>query len=201
MSRAGGPTVSIIDQRRFGDLAEDVVFLRDRGLIVAPFKGMYRIDNDTYTADGVRSVAHRLRQREPSPRLAAKRAAQALTVDHVAEPAPAAVEAVEEAAAPASPAPSPPALCPCSRPRGHGGRCWFKRGMTGPPIRKKAVRLPVQPLPSDAITARLQSMEARLNKFMRLLSIAIGGRRTTLEQQAAGLAELEAELQHDNGGP
>lgn len=201
MSGDTGPAISIVDQRRFGELAEDVVYLRSRGLIVAPFKGIYRIDNDTYTADGVRKVAHDLRQREPSPRLAAKRAAPALTAENVAEPAPAAVEPIEEAATPASPAPSPPGLCPCSRPRGHGERCWFKRGMTGPPERKKAIRLPVQPLPSDAMTARLQRLEARLDKFMRLLAIAIGGRRTSLEQQAAGLAELEAELQHPTGGP
>jgi len=190
MSAAGGTTVSIIDQRRFGELAEDVVFLRDRGLIVAPFKGLYRIDNDTYTADGVRKVARDLRQREPSPRRAAKEAAQALTADDVATPAP-----------PAQPALPPPAICPCSRPRGHGGRCWFKRGLSGPPERKKAVRPPVEQLPRDAMTARLQRLEARLDKFMRLLAIAIGGRRTSLEQQAAGLAELEAELQHPNGGP
>lgn len=185
MSTAGGPKISIIDQRRFGDLAADVVFLRDRGLIVAPFKGVYRIGNDTFAADGVRLMAERLRKREPSPRRQAKEAAP-----------PAAVEPVEEAA----PMPVPEVNCRCGRRRGHGGRCWAKRGLDGPPERKKAVRLPVKPLPGDAMTARLQSLEARLDKFLRLLAVAIGGRRTSLEQQAAGLAELEAELHHDNGG-
>lgn len=31
-----------------------------------------------------------------------------------------------------------PTLCPCSRPKGHGGRCWVSRGMAGPPpMRRK----------------------------------------------------------------
>ncbi len=32
------------------------------------------------------------------------------------------------------------ATCPCSRPRGHGGRCWYLRGMSGPTLKRAQPR-------------------------------------------------------------
>ena len=45
----------------FGDLAEDVNLLRDRGLLVARFKDQYRIGSDVVDADGLRARAKALR--------------------------------------------------------------------------------------------------------------------------------------------
>jgi hypothetical protein len=66
--------------------------------------------------------------------VADRRDRRAPDVGNVAEP---------ETGPESAPRPSPPqdtiaATCPCSRPKGHGGRCWVSRGMAGPPpMRRK----------------------------------------------------------------
>lgn len=193
--------ISQHERVRHGEYAEDVVYLRDVcGLLVAPFRDGYRINNDVVTKDELRERAAQERTRRPAPK---PRAAKASAADPVAD-------------------------CPCGRPSNHYGRCWVRRGLTSAPAEAidkssggadgRAARgdtsrgkLPgeverttpaqcpaavgVEPGPLDAdIAARLDRLEQRMDDFFRLLAIAVGGRRQSLEQQLKGLVDIEAEL-------
>lgn len=100
--------------RKFGELAPDVAFLRDCGHLVAPFKGGFRIDNEVIDAAGITARAEAKRE---SRRL---KEAAPHTNGHAAEAA--------------------AGDCKCGRPSNHHGRCWFRRGLDGPPV--KTARAP-----------------------------------------------------------
>lgn len=65
-------TPTSVERRAFGDLADDVAYLRRVCmLIVAPFQGDYRIgvgraDDEVVDADGIRARAAAERQRRPA---------------------------------------------------------------------------------------------------------------------------------------
>lgn len=116
--------------RKFGELAPDVAFLRECGHLVAPFKGGFRIDNEVIDAAGITARAEAKRE---SRRLKAAQAATPTANGHAPEPA--------------------VADCKCGRPSNHHGRCWFRRGLDGPPGKKaKPVKAP-KPTPAKP-TAR-----------------------------------------------
>lgn len=184
--------ISQHERARHGEYAEDVVYLRDMcGLLVAPFRNGYRINNDVVTKDELRERAAQERRKRPAPKPRAERVA----------------------------ASDPVADCHCGKPINHYGRCWVRRGMPGPPsstrsskscggglkgsdstAKPRALETPlrhagVAPGPHDTdIAARLDRLEQRMNDFFRLLAIAVGGRRQSLEQQIKGLVDIEAEL-------
>lgn len=69
--RDGAPAPALTDHDRtrrwFGDLADDVILLRDRGHLVARFKDGYRIDRDVGDADWLRARAKFLRLPKATP--------------------------------------------------------------------------------------------------------------------------------------
>jgi hypothetical protein len=69
------PGASDAERRIYGELIEDVLFLRDRGHLVARFKGDYRIDGDVVSAAGLRERANAERKNAPPPALVKKVAA------------------------------------------------------------------------------------------------------------------------------
>lgn len=192
--------ISEHERRRHGECVEDVVYLRDVcGLLVAPFRDGYRINNDVVTKDELRERAAQERKRRPAPK-----------------PRPEKVAAAD-----------PVTYCECGRPINHHGRCWKRRGLSGPPTpasksggiaegreargdtsrgtrpgeverttpAPRPAAASVESGPPDAdIAARLDRLEQRMNDFFRLLAIAVGGRRESLEQQIKGLVDIEAEL-------
>jgi len=54
-------------RQTYGDLADDVVLLRNRGHLVARFKGQIRVDSDVLTDDQVRAKARMLRMPAAKP--------------------------------------------------------------------------------------------------------------------------------------
>lgn len=111
----------------YGDLADDVVLLRNRGHLVARFKGQIRVDSDVLSDDQVRAKARLLRN-----------------------------------------------------------------------VTAKPVAAPELPKITEALTpdlrARVAQLEQQVAHLFAVVADAIKGRRTTLVDQAKGLAELETTL-------
>lgn len=162
------PTVAPTPQERsrFGELADDVAYLRRVcGLLVAPFEDGYRIQRDKVDADGLvaRATAERARRRTDAPK-----AAVATSKPAVAAPVAPRVmtkDAHRELHAGIAKAarPTKPATCGCGKPGSHPGRCWFRRGLPDPKLKPPAV--------DRAVAAR----EARLGRALAELDSRIDG--------------------------
>ena len=110
----------------------------------------------------------------------AVRDASAMPLDVVAAPYSEGREHAGSAAA-APPAFSRPALCGCGSPRSHFGRCWFRRGYSGPivnPTRR----------PPRTHTARLTELEIR-NKALECEVDALKSAGVRHERAIADLRE------------
>ena len=132
-----------VERRQFGELADDIAFLRRGcGIMGAPFQDGYRLDDVVVFADGLQARAKRERARR-EPGRAATAVPSARPVEAPA-PKPPPVEAAARAAQidtelagyvrrliPAK-APTLGTMCKCGRPDSHQGRCWHRRGWTGP---------------------------------------------------------------------
>lgn len=117
------------ERRAFGDLAEDIAYLRRVCfLIVAPFRDGYRVgpgraDDDVVDAEGLRARAEKERARRAGT-LTATPLPRAAAVLHSAAPIGLATK---------TPKTMPmDGICRCGRPNSHRGRCWARRGWTGP---------------------------------------------------------------------
>lgn len=175
------------ERRIYGELLPDVLYLRSRGLLVARFKGDYRVGAEVLTAAGLRERANTLRKSTPAvepparkvvapaapkpeptpkprknaaaPRICAKcggpRSAWSTAICRACylvkprqiEKVDAALGAGRSAAKAAEVAGISEATarrraenvhggddrpCGCGRPARHLGRCWFRRGESGP---------------------------------------------------------------------
>ncbi len=172
--------------RAFGHLAQDIAYLRRGcGLIVAPFKDGFRIDGDVVGAAELRARADRERKRRnhkaaatvlsaparPLPNVAAtygsgldddKRARLKASLeagDTIGEAARAA--GVSKSTAHKHKGAMPVALvCPCGRPNSHQGRCWSRRGLSGPD--SQAPIVPSTPERLDALERAIAEIRQHL---------------------------------------
>ena len=126
MRISASPTA--IERRQFGELADDVAYLRhDCGQVIAPYRDGVRVGQgagaDVITADQLVARAQRERDR--------RTAGRAATV--LPKPAPV-FQGVETPPVKTDLAPLPmvPELCACGASATHGGRCWHRRGWAGP---------------------------------------------------------------------
>lgn len=209
------------ERKLFGDLAEDVVELREAGKVIAPFRGMYRVNNQETTASGVVAMAAKVR----SDRLARDKT---WTVARFAKPSTDAVPHSVPNGAPALPTPqggrdaatktepvrgigpvAHSAPCKCGRPSNHFGRCWFRRGLPDPAlIRFKATTGPdgqreegrrntgdtVLSPPPGPLDTDPRRLAIRIGRLEAAIVSAVRGRRRSLEVQLANIIEIENEL-------
>lgn len=205
--------ISEHERVRHGDVVEDVVYLRDVcGFLVAPFRDGYRINNDVVTKDELRERAAQERKRRPAPKPRAEKVAAAVPIvdcpcgrpsNHfgrcwVRRGLSASVEPADKS---------------CGGVEGHAGQLLAPnrerggveqrrprqahkdRKAAGTPETAASGPVGIKADPHDSdIAARLDRLEQRMNDFFRLLAIAIGARRESLELLTKGLADLEAEL-------
>lgn len=155
MPASSRPEPTAAERKTFGDLADDVAYLRQAcGLLVAPFKGEFRINTDVVDKDGLRARAQRERIRRNHVQPAKTLPTPA--PGPVAHPAP---------VLPTSPLPKGKPivigldranLCGCGRALNHYGRCWVRRGKPGPEGRAADKR---------TIGERLDALEAEIIKL------------------------------------
>lgn len=135
------PTPGPTDQERriYGELVDDILYLRnDCGFYAARFKGDYRIGNEVLTAAGVREKACTERRRRSRGQAATALPATpptATTSDKITDIPNLEVAKIPPKVEPPSAAKRSPfaAKCQCGRPENHNGRCWARRGLSGPP--------------------------------------------------------------------
>jgi hypothetical protein len=151
-------TVTHADVKRHGDCAEAVVYLRDVGLLVAPFKDGYRVGTDVLSRDELKDRAETERKKRGGPK----------TPVAVAAP-PVSIVQKHPVQGPRPPAASSPiivdALCGCGKPKNHLGRCWVRRGLSAPPPEKAVLTETERKLSIDimGLKAANRSLEARID--------------------------------------
>jgi len=154
------------ERRLYGDLADDVVYLRKIcGLVVAPFKGDFRVgtnaDLDVVTASGLR-----MRARQERERRGGKGAARALPTRAPAAK-PSAAEPPPQAAK-SAPWASDVDECKCGRPSNHKGPCWARRGWSGPTNQRAAALIaPIAESPAPTVEQRLTALEMAVADLRR----------------------------------
>jgi hypothetical protein len=199
-----------------GDLSRDVAFLR-RSFAITREGDLYRVGNTLRTADQVHQIAareRRLQQPEPEmlrdlhgsagrrvpvvgsppPKVLPQPAATKLKCDRCGEPRTDdrticrfCREAAAQSPASIAETPAPTKICGCGRALGHGGRCWVKRGMSGPP----ASATPVNPFDKSELCGcgRDASHNGRCWARRAQQGSNLIARVTDLEKQVAALTD------------
>lgn len=169
-------SITLQDLRIHGVYAEDVVYLRDLGMTVAPFKGAYRVGNEIVekAALHVFAKAERTRrgQKQPPARAAIVKAAP-----RAATAAPAAAVAG-------------PTSCPCGQPSSHSGRCWHRRGQPNPALAPPQARV----LSTGSMEARVAQLERQVKGLLRILGAQSKSARVKNEERAQSHLKFEAEI-------
>ena len=194
--------VTTVDRKLHGPLADDVVFLRNKGHTVARFKGDYRIDDDIVSLVELRQRASELRVKAKS---AAPVSAPSPSIDKAAKPAPTPAPAPAPVAAkPFAPEKAAQATRASNKPRS----AMAAYAVEAPPWNKAALAelrdvaahaaklLAPDPLVAriDAIEKQNEALARRLGATERALAFLINMNRETFQTHAQRMAELDKEL-------
>ena len=187
------------DRLVHGVYAEDVVYLRGLGMIVAPFQGGYRVDNEVFEKPALQVFAREQRQKrgqKHQPARAAivpqrdKRAALTAAIEGgatIGQAARAAGASKSTAFAVAQVATPAELLCKCGRPNSHQGRCWARRGDLPEQAR-------VAGHGADRLEARVGQLERQVKGLLRILANGMKADRLLHEERAQTFLKREAEM-------
>lgn len=188
-----------IARRLFGDLADDVLLLREHGHSVARFRGDYRVDREVLRYDELQARAKALRVRPPavkksrSPALAAsaKPSDSTAVVPTGNEGRAGERDTARRSKSKAGPEPAGVATRPPADDAPQAERqappAKSKRG-AGPRVPEITILEPLD------LESRLARMEERIEFLFSVVAEAIQGRRRCMLDQASGLERLEATL-------
>lgn len=202
--------VTAVDWKTYGDLALDVVLLRNNGHVIARYKGDFRLDNEVVSAAGVRQKASAIRALKAQAKpVASKHAAPAVARSKpAANPAPAAAPAPVTA----PPVPEKPAKAP--RPSDRPRAAMAAHALPASPFDRPKATLAtladaaanaVQSPEPDPLLARVEALERklatryeaierRLASAEKALDLLLNLNRETFQTHAQRMAELDKEL-------
>lgn len=143
----------------YGRHLADVEFLRRKGFVITKSAAGFEVDNKTIDSETLRALADRERRLEGN---VTSESDAPQTTDETTE------------------------TCPCGKPIRHMGNCWHRRGLSGPPVKKAAVRAKAR-------------KPARAKRAPARKAAAVAAARSGVDKLDALIQELTAEIERLQG--